>query len=319
MHLLAAKPGAIVDGTEAVDLGQSPGDIVVLSAADTETGGAGPGAPAARRRLSAAPSRQPDAARAPHVGRRLCRGRGGGGPAVARPAARRCRLLALWGGAGRPGLPDAGASPLAVVPGDDKPDPELASWSTLGAEARDRLWQYAVHGGPENARNLLAYAADLIGGERLLGLGRTGTAGQGGALLAGARPACPGRPARAVDRRCAGCRHRVLPRAGPGWGDGAGRCPGRGDGGGGAEPAAGLRRQPEGPGRGRHAARPVRGGAARRDRQRHPVSRCPAPARRSGRRRSTTPTARCSRRSSPEEPRRTGAPAPEGSPPATSP
>ena len=36
MHLLQAQPGAIADGSEAVDLGQSPGDIVVLSAADTE-------------------------------------------------------------------------------------------------------------------------------------------------------------------------------------------------------------------------------------------------------------------------------------------
>ncbi|HWU00291.1 MAG TPA: hypothetical protein VN229_21825, partial [Terriglobales bacterium] len=36
MHLLAAKPGIITDGTEAIDLGQTPGDIVILSAADTE-------------------------------------------------------------------------------------------------------------------------------------------------------------------------------------------------------------------------------------------------------------------------------------------
>ena len=36
MHLLAAQPGGIADGSEPVDLGQSPGDIVVLSAADTE-------------------------------------------------------------------------------------------------------------------------------------------------------------------------------------------------------------------------------------------------------------------------------------------
>src|SRR5690606_34049993 len=36
MHLLAAKPGQIADGGEAVDLGQSPGEIVVLSAADSE-------------------------------------------------------------------------------------------------------------------------------------------------------------------------------------------------------------------------------------------------------------------------------------------
>jgi len=36
MHLLAATPGAIDDGQEPVDLGQSPADIVFLSAADTE-------------------------------------------------------------------------------------------------------------------------------------------------------------------------------------------------------------------------------------------------------------------------------------------
>ncbi len=36
MHLLAAQPGGINDSSEAVDLGQTPGDIVFLSAADTE-------------------------------------------------------------------------------------------------------------------------------------------------------------------------------------------------------------------------------------------------------------------------------------------
>ena len=36
MHLLAATPGAIDDGKEPVDLGQTPADVVVISAADTE-------------------------------------------------------------------------------------------------------------------------------------------------------------------------------------------------------------------------------------------------------------------------------------------
>ncbi|MEX0582028.1 MAG: hypothetical protein WD185_00030, partial [Sneathiella sp.] len=36
MHLLAAIPGGIADGSEAVDLGQTPGEIVFLSSADTE-------------------------------------------------------------------------------------------------------------------------------------------------------------------------------------------------------------------------------------------------------------------------------------------
>ena len=36
MHLLLAQRGTISDGEEAIDLGQSPGDILFLSAADTE-------------------------------------------------------------------------------------------------------------------------------------------------------------------------------------------------------------------------------------------------------------------------------------------
>jgi cobaltochelatase CobN len=36
MHLLVTTPGEISDGTEAVDLNQSPGDIVVLSAAASD-------------------------------------------------------------------------------------------------------------------------------------------------------------------------------------------------------------------------------------------------------------------------------------------
>ncbi len=36
MHLLLAQKGTISDGNEAVDLGQTPGHILFLSAADTE-------------------------------------------------------------------------------------------------------------------------------------------------------------------------------------------------------------------------------------------------------------------------------------------
>src|SRR3546814_10434805 len=36
MHLLATRSGAVDDGSEAVDLGQTPGEAVVLSAADTD-------------------------------------------------------------------------------------------------------------------------------------------------------------------------------------------------------------------------------------------------------------------------------------------
>jgi len=54
MHLLAAAPGAVDDGSEAVDLGQTPGDIIVLTAADTEIR-AGDRQPASSRRRSHRP------------------------------------------------------------------------------------------------------------------------------------------------------------------------------------------------------------------------------------------------------------------------
>src|ERR1700730_8616835 len=36
MHLLATEPGMIADGSAAVDLAQTPGDIVMLASADTD-------------------------------------------------------------------------------------------------------------------------------------------------------------------------------------------------------------------------------------------------------------------------------------------
>ena len=36
MHLLATIPGEIADGSAAVDLAQTPGEIVLLASADTE-------------------------------------------------------------------------------------------------------------------------------------------------------------------------------------------------------------------------------------------------------------------------------------------
>ena len=64
MHLLATQPGTIDDGAAAVDLGQTPGDIVVLSAADSEIAGL---AAARRIILACAPRyRIPEPVRAAH-------------------------------------------------------------------------------------------------------------------------------------------------------------------------------------------------------------------------------------------------------------
>ncbi len=164
MHLLAAQPGVVSDGSEAIDLGQTPGDVVVLSAADTELAclaaaraGLGDDFPSLRlaNLLQLAHNMSVDVyVDAVVSGARLVVVRllGGVGywPYGVERIAETCR---------------ANGIALAMLPGDDQPDAELARISTLQPEACHRLWQYAVHGGAANARNLLAYAATLIGGD----------------------------------------------------------------------------------------------------------------------------------------------------------
>ncbi|MCH7796291.1 MAG: cobaltochelatase subunit CobN, partial [Proteobacteria bacterium] len=151
MHLLQAQPGGIADGSEPVDLGQSPGDIVVLSAADTELAnlaaaraGLGEDFPSLRlaNLMNLAHNMSVDVyveaviADARLVVVRLLGGVGYWPYGVEQIAAT-CR--------------ENGAL-LALLPGDDQPDAELLALSTLPKEACHRLWQYCVHGGPVNAR-----------------------------------------------------------------------------------------------------------------------------------------------------------------------
>src|SRR5438045_5531333 len=164
MHLLATEPGMIADGSAAVDLGQTPGDIVVLASADTEIALLAAAQAARRKADPLAPSlRLAPVMRLGHnvsvdvymdnVARaRLVVGRLLGGSAYWPYGVERlvetCRDNRI---------------PLALLPGDDKPDPELARLSTLPAAACRRLWRYLAEGGPGNADNFLRYAASLIG------------------------------------------------------------------------------------------------------------------------------------------------------------
>jgi cobaltochelatase CobN len=163
MHLLAAQSGTIGDG-EAVDLGQSPAEIVVLTAADSEIAALA----AARRRLvaeQALPSlRLANLLRLSHhmsvdlyvekviaqaklVIVRLLGGRSYWPYGVEQIAAT-CRERGI---------------PLAFLPGDDQPDPDLAGFSTVPALDAHVLWQYLVQGGAANAAGFLARAASLLG------------------------------------------------------------------------------------------------------------------------------------------------------------
>ena len=165
MHLLLAQPGTVSDGSEAIDLGQSPGDIVVLTAADTEVAC-----------LATARARLPEAG-FPSV--RLANLMALAHPmsvdvyveAVVRQA--KLVVVRLLGGRGYwpYGVDEIAAActergiPVAFLPGDDQPDAELDRLSTLPREAAHRLWQYAVHGGLDNAEQFLRFAAHLAGAE----------------------------------------------------------------------------------------------------------------------------------------------------------
>ncbi|MDP4796562.1 MAG: cobaltochelatase subunit CobN, partial [Rhodospirillales bacterium] len=167
MHLLAAQPGAITDGEEAVDLGQNPGDIVYISAADSELALLAD----ARRSLIESGQALPTLrlANLMQLGHNMsvdvyvddiisharlvvvrCLGGFGYWPYGIEQIAGICRAKNIL---------------LAMLPGDDQPDPELAEFSTLGGDVQHRLLQFGVHGGPDNSRNMLLYMASLLGSD----------------------------------------------------------------------------------------------------------------------------------------------------------
>jgi cobaltochelatase CobN len=160
MHLLAAQPGTVVTD-EPVDLAQSAGAIVVLSAADSELAliaGAraelGTGFPSVRlanlmqlrHHVSVDLYLEKVLARAKLVIVRLLGGASYWPYGVEQIAA----------------LAQAGVR-VVFLPGDDKPDPALTERGSLDAAAVERLWRYLVHGGRSNARAFLGFAATLIG------------------------------------------------------------------------------------------------------------------------------------------------------------
>src|SRR5947207_4613503 len=163
MHLLATEPGMIADGSAAVDLGQNPGDIIVLASADTEI--ALLAAAQARRRVVHPGAPTLRLAPVMRLGHNLSVDLYS--EIVARARLVIARLLggsAYWpyGVERLVEICREHGIPLALLPGDDKPDPELARLSTVPREAWHRLRRYLAEGGPGNAENFLRYAASLI-------------------------------------------------------------------------------------------------------------------------------------------------------------
>ncbi len=163
MHLLAAQPGAVVDGSEAVDLGQSPADILFLSAADTELAC-----------FAAAHAGLPDDAPSLRIANLMQLGHNLSVDRYAETTVSGARLVVVRLLGGESYWPYGverlsaecarRAIPVAWLPGDDKPDAGLVERSTLPVPQAETLWRYCVHGGIDNAANALRYAAALIEG-----------------------------------------------------------------------------------------------------------------------------------------------------------
>ncbi|MGZ2448464.1 cobaltochelatase subunit CobN [Rhizobium ruizarguesonis] len=162
MHLLLAQQGTISDGEEAIDLGQTPGDILFLSAADSELAaiaaahrdrGAGPSL-----RLASLMSLKHPMSVDTYIERttrhaKLIIVRALGGASYFHYA-----LEALHAAAAR-----AGAL-IAVLPGDARPDAGLVPFSNIDLDDLNALWAYLIEGGDANARAFLDYADAMLSG-----------------------------------------------------------------------------------------------------------------------------------------------------------
>ncbi|MFZ4807086.1 MAG: cobaltochelatase subunit CobN [Hyphomicrobiaceae bacterium] len=157
MHLLPIESGVIDEGDQAIDLGQSSGDIVVLSAADSELAMLA----AAWQRLAAGDPALPTLRLANYLQLK----HNYSVDLFAEQTLTGARLIVLRLLGGRSYWPygvdrittlarDAGAK-LVVLPGCPKPDPSLLATSTVEFDDAERLWRYLVEGGPANAGTFL--------------------------------------------------------------------------------------------------------------------------------------------------------------------
>jgi cobaltochelatase CobN len=170
MHLLLAQQGTISDGEEAIDLGQSPGDILFLSAADTELASI---AAAHRHREGKQGSR--DGAPSLRIASLMSLKHPMSVDAYVERTARHAKLIivralggasyfhyameALHAVAARRG------ALIAVLPGDSKPDAGLTPFSNVALEDLNALWAYLIEGGDANSQAFLGLrGGDALGG-----------------------------------------------------------------------------------------------------------------------------------------------------------
>ena len=167
MHLLATTSGVIDGAAEAVDLKQSPADIVILSAADSELanlarrfGRAGTILPSVRlanllllqHNYSVDLYCEQTLSKAKLIVVRLARWR---------------ELLVLWRGASLRALATETGAKLVILPGGSEADQATSGpFNDRRQSDAERLRQYFAIGGPENAVEALRFCAALIGNSK---------------------------------------------------------------------------------------------------------------------------------------------------------
>lgn len=160
MHRLAAVPGGWTPDTEGVIfVDQTPAPLVILTAADTDI------------QVTAAALAQLTDFPALRMVNLLQLQQNLSIDTYAETVLSQARgiVLRLLGGRSywsyglevvRQTVQQTGAT-LFVLPGDDRPDPDLLSHSTASLSTVDRLWRYFTEGGVTNLVNALKYLADL--------------------------------------------------------------------------------------------------------------------------------------------------------------
>ena len=162
MHLLAAKSGTIDDGLEPFDLSQTPADLLFISSADSELTAISEAITETNHQTSVRLASLNHLQHPMSVDLHL------------EKTVSKCKLVIIrvLGGLGywQYGVEQYSSVlrenniPIAFLPGDDKPDPELRGLSTLNDTDYDQLWGYLVEGGLENTGNFLKYTNSILKG-----------------------------------------------------------------------------------------------------------------------------------------------------------
>ncbi|VVO04445.1 cobaltochelatase subunit CobN [Pseudomonas fluorescens] len=152
MHLLRTQPGGFVSDDNIADLGQTPAELVILCSGDSSLA-----------LLAEAAQQLPDDYPSLRLANPMQVQNHASVDLYVDEVLRHAKiiLISLHGGIGywRYGverlvqLAERGVQ-LILVPGDDRPDPELSDLSTVAVEDRDRLWHYLRQGGMGNALDL---------------------------------------------------------------------------------------------------------------------------------------------------------------------